>query len=428
MMRPLLKYLIILLFVVCVATVNAQNEKEVLKQHIATLCSPRMDGRGYVGKGKEYAAQYIESRFREYGLKPAVGDSNYTQPYYFGVNTFPDNMSLIINGEELKPGVDYLIDAASPSYGVEDKKIKRIRLDRITDTLTWQKKRSSFTNDRIYFLEGFTMLSKRLSIRQHDLAASFPKGCYIVPQHGKLTWTVSTETIPATVFYVEDTVLPHRIRKADVNVRSVYQHAARNVNVIGIVPGTVKDTFIVFTAHYDHLGMMGKRAMFKGASDNASGTAMLLYLANYYVQHPQRYSMAFIAFSGEEAGLLGSANFVKHPQIPLGNIRFLTNLDIMGDATEGITVVNATEYPEQFARLEAINTRGDYLPYVKSRGKAANSDHYHFSEAGVPAFFIYTNGGKGYYHDVFDIPKELSLNNVDRLSKLLIDFANALAQ
>ena len=97
-------------------------------------------------------------------------------------------------------------------------------------------------------------------------------------------------------------------------------------------------------------------------------------------------------------------------------------MDIMGDATDGITVVNATEYPAQFKLLEQINNERHLLPQIKSRGKAANSDHYHFSEAGVPSFFIYTNGGKGYYHDIYDKPDELSLMNVDNIVKLVIAF------
>jgi len=171
---------------------------------------------------------------------------------------------------------------------------------------------------------------------------------------------------------------------------------------------------------------MGKEAYFPGASDNASGTAMLLYLANYFAKNPQHYTMVFIAFSGEEAGLLGSSYFVNHPMIPLDHIRFLTNLDIMGDATDGITVVNATEFSKQFDALQRINNSKSYLPQIKSRGKAANSDHYHFTEAGVPSFFIYTNGGKGFYHDVFDNAASLSMTNIDMLAKLLVAFAKEL--
>ena len=163
-------------------------------------------------------------------------------------------------------------------------------------------------------------------------------------------------------------------------------------------------------------------AIFPGASDNASGTAMMLYLARYFSTHPQKYSIMYIAFSGEEAALIGSLYFTKHPVIPLKSIKFLTNIDIMGDATDGITVVNATEFPREFDELQKINTTNKLLPAIKSRGKAANSDHYYFTEAGVPSFFIYSDGGPGFYHDVYDRASTLSLNKVDNVAKLLIDF------
>jgi len=172
--------------------------------------------------------------------------------------------------------------------------------------------------------------------------------------------------------------------------------------------------------------MMGADALFPGASDNASGTACLLSLASYFAAHPQRYTIVFIAFSGEEAGLLGSQYYVKNPLFPLSNIRFLVNMDIMGDATDGITVVNATEHPKEVSLLQQLNQENNLLPQVRSRGTAANSDHYHFSKAGVQCFFIYSNSGKGYYHDVFDKASTLSLTNVDKVLTLIITFSAAL--
>jgi Zn-dependent M28 family amino/carboxypeptidase len=92
------------------------------------------------------------------------------------------------------------------------------------------------------------------------------------------------------------------------------------------VPGTLHpDSFVVFTAHYDHLGLMGRHNFFPGANDNASGVALLISLADYFQHHPQPYSVVFLAFSGEEAGLLGSGYFADHPPIKLSSVRFLIN-------------------------------------------------------------------------------------------------------
>ena len=98
-------------------------------------------------------------------------------------------------------------------------------------------------------------------------------------------------------------------------------------------------------------------------------------------------------------------------------------MDILGTGEEGITAVNATVYPKEFAMLKKINDENHYLVKIASRGKAANSDHYWFTEKGVPAFFIYTMGGIKAYHDVFDISRTLPMNEYSHLFKLLVEFS-----
>ena len=196
-------------------------------------------------------------------------------------------------------------------------------------------------------------------------------------------------------------------------------------NLAAIIRGNVQpDSFLVVTAHYDHLGMMGRKAYFPGANDNASGVAMLLELAAYYAQPGNRpaCSIAFLLFGAEEAGLVGSSYFVQHPLIPLPGIKVLLNLDLLGTGEEGITVVNGRLLPAAFARLERLNAAGHYLPSIGARGRAANSDHFPFSEAGVPAFFVYTRGGSKAYHDVNDRPEALSLAGFKGVFSLLRDF------
>jgi aminopeptidase YwaD len=165
--------------------------------------------------------------------------------------------------------------------------------------------------------------------------------------------------------------------------------------------------------------------MFPGASDNATGTAMMLELARYYAANPAKYSMVFIAFAGEEAGLVGSKYFTEHPLVPLEQIRFLLNLDIMGDATDGISIVNGKTHEAAYKTLAELNATGENgfsFKEVRQGGAAANSDHYHFTEKGVPAFFIFTMGGKGYYHDIWDKAENVTLKNVPALGSLIKRF------
>ena len=154
---------------------------------------------------------------------------------------------------------------------------------------------------------------------------------------------------------------------------------------------------------------------------------MLLNLAYHYThKEPPKKTMVFIAFGGEEAGLLGSKFFVENPIAPLSKINFVMNMDLMGTGDDGAMVVNAKIFPNYFQLLEKINSENDYLLELKQRGKAANSDHYWFSENGIPAFFIYTLGGIKAYHDVEDVAKTLPLTDFEDCFRLIRDFVDEL--
>ncbi len=402
---------------------KAEVQKRWIKKQIEILSSHYMHGRGYVLGGRDSAAKYILKQFRQYKLKPVKPDGPWAQAFAFPVNTFPGKMFISVNGDSLTAGVDFLIDPSSPSYSGENLQVKVVDLNYIKDSMVWKQQMLTFTEGQVYLLENLdSFCTQVLHIRKSQFAATLPKGCYIIPENGKLTWSVSRETIAATVFYMDREIMPRKIRKITVKADALFQPRTRSENIVAQVPGEVADSYIVFSAHYDHLGMMGDTTYFPGASDNASGVAVLIYLAAYFAKHPQHYSMLFIAFAGEEASLMGSEFFVAHPMVPLKKIKFLNNIDIMGDATNGVTVVNATVFPQQFDLLQQLNNRDKYLPEIKSRGSAANSDHYYFSQAGVPSFFYYSNGGPGYYHDVLDRSRELSLNHVDDFAKMMIEF------
>jgi aminopeptidase YwaD len=407
-------------------TVFAQGEKKWLKHRITTLAADNMHGRGYVNKGGDKAASYIRRNFEEFGLLPFDTDSTYFQPYTFPVNTFPGQMAVKINRKELEPGKDFLTDAGNTTYHTDKIKLRNLNLATVKDSAAWEALKLKIDPRKAYFVKNADTLSKYLKLNIRSFATAMPQGVFIVPKHGKLTWLVRMDTNVAHIVYVEDTVLPRRAKKAAIHTDSKFFPAFKTQNVMAFVPGTEQpDSFIVFTAHYDHLGHMGKTTIFPGAHDNASGTSLVLYLASYFAQHPQKYSVAFMLFSGEEAGLMGSKNYVAHPVFPLGQIRFVVNLDMTGDAETGITVVNANTVPKEFALLDSINKHKSYLATIKQRDQTRNSDHYSFSEKGVPAVFIYGNGSKtpkGFYHDIYDKAKELSLQNIDGLAKLLIDF------
>jgi hypothetical protein len=430
------------LSVVTESTYEPGQDSVMIRGYIAALSSRGMAGRGYVNRGMHKAIQYLSSQFSTLGLKPFR--TGYLQTFTYPVNTFPGIVDVKINDRTLKAGDEFLVYPASTGCNVEALKLRVVDGYDFARKLSgklhkpgaadkaWKKWLKGLSKTKNAYLLKHTDTICKIMKWDHEamLLARLPAGIFLLPRKGKPTWSVAQEQLPATVIELFDTSLVfQKNRKITAIIQSKLQEKFNAANILGYVPGTIRpDSFIVLTAHFDHLGKMGSRALFPGASDNASGTAMLLNLARYYVAHPQKYSVAFIAFSGEEAGLLGSEYFTGHPVFPLEQIRFLVNMDIMGDATDGITVVNGSVHQEQFDLLSRLNEEGRYLPAVKIRGEAANSDHYPFSVKGVPAFFIYSNGGKGFYHDIWDKADQVSLRNIASVADLVRQFITQLQQ
>ena len=382
-----------------------------------------MAGRGYTAEGAHHAADFIAGYFSSFHLENF--HHTYRQTFTLDVNVFDGKMMLVAGTDTLKPGKDFIINCAS-SGGNGNLKIKNLPLK--IDSQSVIPSLPKNPAGKCWVVDESVIADKQLLQFSNALQGGrmLESSCLIELRNKIPAMDVEHSAFLPPWFVVRKDAWPADAKKisfvADEKVLKDYPAD----NLIGFVPGTAQpDSFIVFTAHYDHLGQMGTATYFPGANDNASGIAMILTLAKYFSEHPQKYSVAFIAFAGEEAGLLGSQFFVKHPWIALQKIKFLTNLDIVGTGDEGIKVVNATEFKLPFDTLVSINNRKNYLKLVSPRGKAANSDHYFFSEAGVPAFFIYTMGGISAYHDVFDRPETLPLTEFEDLFHLLIDFTGS---
>jgi aminopeptidase YwaD len=380
-----MKLKLILPFLFISNTLLAQDSLFARKM-VDTLTSPYFCGRGYTNDGVHKAATFLSAQLKSYGVKPMDG-KNFLQDFSYPVNTFPGKMEVTVNGEQLRPGKDFIVSPDSRGVTGTGQLIKK---------------------DSTHFIDQ----QNRVILSLED----------------KLTWSTEGQVLDYTLIQVDKKAVKDVPATLNVAIENKLIPDFKTANICGIVKGTSRpDSIIVITAHYDHLGGMGDKTYFPGANDNASGISELMGLARYYAKHPLPFSMAFICFSGEEAGLLGSKYFTQNPLIRLKNIRFLINLDLNGTGIDGITVVNATVYPKEFAAIQQINKENNYFVKVAPRGKAANSDHYFFTEQGVPAFFIYTLGGIKAYHDVFDISATLPLNKYSDLFNLIVKFNGRLA-
>jgi len=182
-------------------------------------------------------------------------------------------------------------------------------------------------------------------------------------------------------------------------------------NVIAMLPGAdrkLKDEAVIYTAHYDHLGMrpdMSGDNIYNGANDNATGCGILLELANVFSLATQksRRSILFTAVTAEEQGLLGSEYLGKHPPIPAGKIALDLNYDDVPPlgSPEEVEVSGSertTFYPivQALAKEFRLNIRPDARPEA---GHYYRSDHFSLARVGIPAFSV-NEGMKYKGHDV----------------------------
>ena len=408
-------FFVILLGLTSVLAVS--QDRENAQKAIEVLCSDYYAGRGYIDKGELKAARYIRKQFENIGLTPL--SSRFFQEFLVDVNTFPKT-EVNIDGSVLEPGIDYLVATNSTSFSGK-KTLFYVSSKMLDSKKVVKKVRAAVKKGMIPVIPLYDHKNEKHKKAVQEIEEC-SKSNVLIYLTEKLTWSVGRTQSKTTEIQLLSSKFDKFSKEVSIEIEAKFIQNYKTQNVMGYVPGTqYADSFIIFCGHYDHLGKMGD-AIFYGANDNASGIAMLMDMAKYFKENPQKYSIAFIAFGAEEAGLVGSFNYVKSPpeKAPLSRTIFVFNMDLMGSGEAGATIVNSTIFPEYFKILNDINTEKEYLKVLKKRGKAANSDHYFFSEAGVPSFFIYLMGDYTHYHIPQDNASNLELGPYYDKSYLLI--------
>lgn len=416
--------------ILCFLSVDGVSQSQnYAREVVQTLASDEFKGRGYVENGDKLAANFIREQFQKFGLRSYSKD--YFQPFNISVNTFPTNVDISVNGESLSAGKDFLIDPTSPSLSGTYKVIY-INPKQLLSDNEIAKLVPTIANKFVVFGLDSTEYTATEKERINAFKQAFKydprlnNAGYIELSSSKLTWRGSTSVNARPVFTIHSDALSSRISEINLDVKNKFYEKYPTQNVIGYIEGARTDSVIVIMSHYDHLGKMGSSATFNGANDNASGTAMMLSLAQYYSENKPDFSIVFIAFVAEEMGLLGAQHFVENSPFNLSKIKFFLNFDLAGTGDEGIQVVNGSVYQHDFDRLKKLNENSNLLPAIKVRGAACNSDHCMFDRKNVPGFYIYTLGGIKAYHDIYDRAETLPLTEFDDYKSLMIKFINQL--
>lgn len=218
-----------------------------------------------------------------------------------------------------------------------------------------------------------------------------------------------------------------------------HAHAAglTGSNVIGLLPGrdpVLRNEAVIVGAHYDHLGLGGfgsldpdsTGAVHNGADDNASGAAMLVRIAERLAATPPARTVVFIAFSGEELGLLGSAHYVKHPLYPLTTTLAMINLDMVGRLRQKRLIVYGAQTAKEFpALLDSLNWHAGLD--LKAQGDGYGpSDQSSFYAAGKPVLHFFTDLHED-YHRTTDDWQKIDVEGLDQVASFVTGVVTTLA-
>lgn len=248
--------------------------------------------------------------------------------------------------------------------------------------------------------------------------------------------------LDAVARQIDSDLVPRSRDLSDGTVEYI-EHLAKNHrtvhNVIGVLPGSdasrAKEA-IVIGAHYDHVGLGGRLSatekageIHNGADDNASGTASIIEIARAAAADRSRFprTLIFVAFAGEERGLLGSAVYVSAPRVPIESTIAMLNLDMVGRANGSVDVSGLDAAPSMEPDLTAaIKASASSLKIKREGPGAGRSDDYNFIVRRIPAINFFT-GFHGDYHRPGDDWQKIDAAGTSQVAKLALELAAALA-
>jgi hypothetical protein len=441
-----------------------------LKRHLYIVAGKEMEGRLTATEGQRRAAAYIEDQFKSLGLLAGNG-SSYQQAFPIFQDSLIDK-SLEVNGRAFEFDKDFALNVNNYSSTIAGSEVVYVGSGLVDSSRNDYKDVSAagkivlITNAQ----QRFGQMSYQAVAQRNGAVAilvvqsNFPrrtpslKGPQSISRFRRTilpnTYFISEEVAKAIVgedwTKVKDGKGPAKSYNANVLLQiEKTTSKTESTNVIGYLEGTdLKDQYVFITAHYDHLGKRDT-VIYYGADDDASGTCAVIEIAEAFVKAKAagkgpRRSIVFMAVSGEEEGLWGSAFYSDHPTFPLENTTVDLNIDMIGridpkrkvgDSMNYVYIVGddklssdlkpiSTSMNEKYTKLELDYKYND--PKDPER-IYFRSDHFNFARKGVPIIF-YFNGTHADYHRPTDTPEKINFPLYTKRTKLIFytawDMAN----
>ena len=413
-----MKKLLIALLSFATLQVSAQDLTHY-KRIIKELSSAKYQGRGYAKDGANKAGKFLQKEYEKAGV-----DEVTLQPFKLDINTFCGKIEMWADGKKLQPGVDFSMREYSPGVHGEFPVYHVDTLNYDADQMFADLAKPEYANCLVACEFWFTYKhSKDFSRLQKAGECNNAGLIYTWPSPIKFFKAYGHRVVDKPINWVTPEAI-EGVKRVKADVDNEFLKDYECFNVIAKVEGQQHDSCYVFTAHYDHLGNLGKKIFYAGANDNASGSATLVTLAEYFAQHRPKYDMYFLAFSGEDANLRGSTWFVEHPVVPLSQIKYLFNIDMIGDNNPVIYCEVSDEGMRGFNLFEQINNEKKHFTSLHRGDLAANSDHYPFATRHVPCIFLENEKGDAfqYYHTIYDTYKTVRFDSYEPVFRLVRDF------
>ena len=401
---------------------------------ISFLASDDLEGREPGSEGADKAADYIALAFSEAGISPMINETEARQTFEITTHfSFPkEGNALTVENEDRSLPFDYFPLAYSAVKGEASGKTVYAGYGIVAPEKDWndyadlKKVAGKIVVMDISSPDGIHPHSEYL--KYHDLGTRVDlareKGAAAVvfvnleegtsdPRHNYRN--LKSRDIP--VIFVQDEALAREL-KGGVKVEmktALKEEKVQAYNVMGYVENGDGLPTIVIGAHYDHLGFGGSSSLYRGeevqihngADDNASGTAGLLELARNIARRKKefsRHNYLFLAFSGEEMGLLGSSFFVKHAPIPTSNMKCMLNMDMIGRLEENTLAVNGAGTSPVWPDL-VRETDCSELHFKTSESGVGPSDHTSFYFQKMPVLHFFTGTHEDYHKPSDDFEK-----------------------
>ncbi len=459
MIKKITSFLLFLMF----AGVYAQSDADLvletvnvntIKGHIGFLADDALKGRETGTPENKIAALYLAQTLQSYGVTPALDNGSYFQEVKLERTTPPQDVQMLVNGSLIS---DYAVlqakkfsskgEAVYLNYGLEaDYQGKNVK-----GLVVVIKAGSETANDA---RAAFGLRAQKVALAKANGADAIIELLQAEDQMwGFIEHNFNDPSVGIASGEAEDEEMPYiwaldkngdlatayantRALKVEMKMGDMQREPIVSYNVVGMIPGTdpkLKEEFIIYSGHYDHVGIGTPDAtgdtIYNGARDNAVGTTTVLSMAENLAKYPTKRSALFILFTGEEKGLLGSRYYTENPVLPLNKMVYCFNSDNAGyNDTSLATIIGlprttAAQHIKDACEQFGLTAVDDPAP---EQGLFDRSDNVNFAAKGIPAptfslgFTAFNGTVTEYYHRPGDEVESLDFEYLTKFFKAYV--------